>query len=89
MGAPFRCFASFVSFVSPVSFRFICFGSIVDPLEKRKGVIMISAYTLVAALESMNGGDVGEFIVSFSPTNHSGSKFVDLTMIGRAGKFIG
>ncbi len=43
---------------------------------------------LIAALESMNGVDVGEFMVSFSPTNHSGSKYVDLTMIGRAGKFI-
>jgi branched-chain amino acid transport system substrate-binding protein len=43
---------------------------------------------LVAALESMNGVDVGDFMVSFSPANHSGSKFVDLTMIGRAGKFI-
>ena len=43
---------------------------------------------LVAALESMSSVDVGEFMVSFSPTSHSGSKFVDLTMIGRAGKFI-
>ena len=43
---------------------------------------------LVSALESMNGVDIGEFMVSFSPTNHSGSKYVDLTMIGRAGKFI-
>jgi len=43
---------------------------------------------LVSALESMNGVDIGEFTVNFSPTNHSGSKFVDLTMIGRSGKFI-
>jgi ABC-type branched-subunit amino acid transport system substrate-binding protein len=43
---------------------------------------------LVSALESMNSVDIGEFMVSFSPTNHSGSKYVDLTMIGRAGKFI-
>src|SRR5437899_1838630 len=43
---------------------------------------------LVSALESMNGVDLGEFMVNFSRTNHSGSKFVDLTMIGRAGKFI-
>lgn len=31
---------------------------------------------------------LGGFIVSFSPTNHSGSKYVDLTMIGRHGKFL-
>jgi branched-chain amino acid transport system substrate-binding protein len=43
---------------------------------------------LVAALESMNNVDLGDFMVSFSPTNHSGSKFVDLTMIGRDGRFI-
>ena len=43
---------------------------------------------LVTALETMNNVDLGDFIVSFSPTNHSGSRFVDLTMIGRAGKFI-
>jgi ABC-type branched-subunit amino acid transport system substrate-binding protein len=43
---------------------------------------------LVAALDSMNTVDLGDFVVSFSPKNHSGSKFVDLTMIGRDGKFI-
>src|SRR5690349_20976397 len=43
---------------------------------------------LVSALEGMNNVDLGEFAVSFSPTNHSGSKFVDLTMIGRGGKFL-
>jgi ABC-type branched-subunit amino acid transport system substrate-binding protein len=43
---------------------------------------------LIAGLESMNNVDLGEFVVSFSPNNHSGSKFVDLTMIGRDGKFI-
>lgn len=43
---------------------------------------------LIAALESMDNVDLGDFAVSFSPTNHSGSKFVDLTMIGHAGKFI-
>ena len=43
---------------------------------------------LIAALESMNKVDIGDFIVSFSPSNHSGSSFVDLTMIGRGGKFL-
>src|SRR5438309_4303553 len=43
---------------------------------------------LVAALEGMNNVDLGEFVVNFSPTSHSGSKFVDLTMIGRGGKFL-
>lgn len=43
---------------------------------------------LVNALESMSNVDLGDFVVSFSPTNHSGSKYVDLTMIGRGGKFV-
>ena len=43
---------------------------------------------LIAALEGMNNVDLGDFVIGFSPTNHSGSKFVDLTMIGHAGKFI-
>ena len=43
---------------------------------------------LIAALEGMNNVDLGDFVVNFSPTSHSGSKSVDLTMIGHAGKFI-
>lgn len=43
---------------------------------------------LIAGLESMNKVDLGDFVVSFSPNNHAGSKFVDLTMIGRDGRFI-
>jgi branched-chain amino acid transport system substrate-binding protein len=43
---------------------------------------------LIAALEGMSNVDVGGFNVNFSPTSHSGSNFVDLTMIGRGGKFI-
>lgn len=43
---------------------------------------------LVDALERMNDVDVGGFYVSYSPKNHAGSKFVDLTIIGRDGKFL-
>ena len=43
---------------------------------------------LIAAIESMDRVDLGDFIVSFSPTDHSGSKYVELTMIGQGGKFI-
>ncbi len=41
----------------------------------------------IAALDGMDSFDVGGFVVSFSPANHSGSKFVDLTIIGRDRKF--
>jgi len=43
---------------------------------------------LVDALERMQDVDIGGFYVSYSPKNHAGSKFVDLTIIGRNGKFL-
>jgi ABC-type branched-subunit amino acid transport system substrate-binding protein len=42
----------------------------------------------IAALERMQDVDLGGFFISYSPTNHAGSKFVDLTIIGRGGKFL-
>jgi branched-chain amino acid transport system substrate-binding protein len=42
----------------------------------------------VDAMERMNDVDLGGFFVSYSPTSHIGSKFVDLTIIGRDGKFL-
>ncbi|HJS39308.1 MAG TPA: ABC transporter substrate-binding protein [Burkholderiales bacterium] len=42
----------------------------------------------IAALEKMQDVDLGGFFISYSPTNHAGSKFVDLTIIGRGGKFL-
>ena len=43
---------------------------------------------LIAALESMNNVDLGDFVINFSPASHSGSRSVDLTMIGHAGRFV-
>jgi len=42
----------------------------------------------IAAMEKMQDVDLGGFFVSYSPTNRAGSKFVDLTIIGRSGKFL-
>jgi branched-chain amino acid transport system substrate-binding protein len=42
----------------------------------------------VDAMEKMHDVDLGGFFVSYSPTSHIGSKFVDLTIIGRDGKFL-
>jgi branched-chain amino acid transport system substrate-binding protein len=44
--------------------------------------------TFVDAMEKMNDVDLGGFWVSYSPKSHTGSKFVDLTIIGREGKFL-
>ena len=43
---------------------------------------------LVAALESMSDYDVGGFSVTYSPTDHTGSRFVELTAIGKDGVFV-
>jgi branched-chain amino acid transport system substrate-binding protein len=43
---------------------------------------------LIDALEKMNEVDIGGFWISYSPKNHTGSKFVDLTIISRDGKFL-
>lgn len=43
---------------------------------------------LVATLEGMNRVDLGGYTVSFSPTNHHGSSYVDSTIVGPGGRFI-
>ncbi len=44
--------------------------------------------SFVDAMEKMNDVDLGGFWISYSPKSHTGSKFVDLTIIGREGKFL-
>ncbi len=40
------------------------------------------------ALESLRNYDLGGFTINFGPGNRSGSEFVDLSIISKAGKFI-
>ena len=42
----------------------------------------------VAAMESMSNYEIGGFAVRFAADNHNGSQYVDLSMIGRDGRFI-
>jgi len=42
---------------------------------------------LMKTLDSMQAFNVGGYQVDFSPTNHNGSRFVELTAIGKAGRF--
>lgn len=44
--------------------------------------------SFIRAMESMEAYDAGGFKVSYGPENHSGSKFVDLTIISRGEKFV-
>ena len=43
--------------------------------------------SLLKALNSINNYDAGGYVVSFSSTNHNGSKFVELTAISKGGRF--
>jgi ABC-type branched-subunit amino acid transport system substrate-binding protein len=43
---------------------------------------------LVTALETLNDFDVGGFTVTYSGGDHTGSRFVELTAIGRDGVFV-
>jgi ABC-type branched-subunit amino acid transport system substrate-binding protein len=42
----------------------------------------------IRAMESIHDYDVGGFKVSYGPNNHSGSQFVDLTIISKDQKFV-
>ncbi len=42
---------------------------------------------LLKTLDSMQNFNVGGYLVDFSPSNHNGSKFVELTAISKAGRF--
>jgi ABC-type branched-subunit amino acid transport system substrate-binding protein len=42
---------------------------------------------LMKTLDAMQNFNVGGYVVDFSPTNHNGSRFVELTAIGKGGKF--
>lgn len=43
---------------------------------------------VIDALETLNAFDVGGFTLNFSPTNHVGSHFVEITVIGQDGRLL-
>ena len=47
----------------------------------------LSREKLIGGLEGMTKTDIGGFSVNFSKTGHNASSFVDLTIIGKNGKF--
>ncbi len=55
---------------------------------RRVGTKNLSRDSLKTALESLSDYNMGGFSVSYSAKNHEGSRYTDLTMIGRGGKFI-
>ena len=47
----------------------------------------LSRAALTSSLESMRDYNMGGFTVSYSPNSHEGSRFTDMTIVGRGGKF--
>lgn len=55
---------------------------------RRAGTKNLSRDSLKTALESLRDFDMGGFSVRYSPTSHEGSRYTDMTIIGRGGKFV-
>lgn len=48
----------------------------------------LSRDKLINALESMNNMDLGEYRINYTPNIHSGSRFIELTVVGPGGKIL-
>jgi len=55
---------------------------------RRAGGKTLTRESFMAALESMRDHNLGGFTVNYTPQSHEGSRFTDLTIIGRGGKFM-
>jgi ABC-type branched-subunit amino acid transport system substrate-binding protein len=53
----------------------------------RKSGAKLTREAFMRELDAMRDYDAGGYTVAFSPTNHNGSSFVELTVIGRGEKF--
>jgi branched-chain amino acid transport system substrate-binding protein len=53
----------------------------------RRAGKQITRESLMSALDGMNNFDTGGYVVSFSPTNHNGSAYSDLTFLNRELRF--
>lgn len=54
----------------------------------RRGGRNLTRESFIHGLESMKRVDLGGLMVNYGPTHHTGSEFVELTMIGKDGHFI-
>lgn len=54
----------------------------------RKAGRNLTRDALTAGLESLRDWDMGGFSISYGPRSHEGSRFTDLTIIARGGRFV-
>ena len=55
---------------------------------RRAGTKSLSRDSFITALESLRDYNLGGFSVNYSEKSHEGSRFTDITIIGRGGKFM-
>jgi branched-chain amino acid transport system substrate-binding protein len=48
----------------------------------------VTPQSVVTGMESMRKTDIGGYVLDYSPTNHHGSKFVEITIVGPGGRFM-
>ncbi|AMP06308.1 ABC transporter substrate-binding protein [Collimonas pratensis] len=48
----------------------------------------LSRDSLIRALETISHYDAGGYFITFNPSSHNGSEFVDLTMVAKSGRFL-
>lgn len=65
---------------------FVAAKVLVEGLQRAGRKLTRANFTL--ALESIRSVDLGGLMVSYGPDDHTGSEFVELTMIGRDGRFV-
>ena len=88
LGQEFKQLAK--TYAVPVSYAamegFVAAKVLVEGL--RRGGRNLSREGLIRAMETMRRYDLGGLMVSYNERDHGGSEFVELTMIGRDGKFV-
>ena len=55
---------------------------------RRAGSKNLSRESFISALESLHDYNMGGFTVNYSATGHEGSRYTDMTIVGRGGKFM-
>jgi len=54
----------------------------------RKAGPRLTRDRFIGAMETLASYDMGGIVVSFSPTSHNGSTFVELTVVGKGGAIL-
>jgi branched-chain amino acid transport system substrate-binding protein len=65
---------------------FIAAKTLVEGLRRTGGDLTRERF--INAMETLRDYDLGGYWVTFTPTSHNGSKFVELTVIGKDERFL-